>query len=296
MVAEPTYSLDSYVLELTKEILLTSLLQLQYKKELTYETFYLILSVVLKKHQKKKSSEAVTSKKTELLLSIDAKAKQIYSLINPEDVTDVYKSLTQSSLLLNDYVKVPSNKLFKFGVRYQFKKQYYYNYSVPFILNVGGQKDVLLFSTIGIPKLEAFLEPDINIVVWVLKRKYPNLIFRNLIIYDLLTLQRTVVNFNSMIGDEMRIEFFTRLFQIDTISVDKRYGENCEDCPEKTNCTLMMFRKTDADKVFNRYTAEVEKLGRKLTKKEKTEILKKTLADRCTPQYYLNKWGKDVFE
>ena len=56
MTTEPTYGLDTYEIEIIQEILLTSMLQLQYKKELTYKSFYLILTVILKKHKQTKIS------------------------------------------------------------------------------------------------------------------------------------------------------------------------------------------------------------------------------------------------
>ena len=104
------------------------------------------------------------------------------------------------------------------------------------------------------------------------------------------------MNFESLRGDELRIEIFTRLFQMDTMSVDKRYGKNCELCPEKTNCHLLLFKQEDIDFVFNKMEAKAENLKRPLTKKEKTAVLNKELKTRNEPQYFLNKWGKDIFE
>ena len=182
----------------------------------------------------------VTNKKW-ILAEIEKDLKKIYDLINPEDVTNIVKRQTLFKYNLNNTLGNVRKKIFKLGKRYTFKRVYEYFVEYQLIQFVDGQHNLIKITHSGIPERDFYFDTDLSITVDALRRNYRNKVFNKIIIYDTVSLKRTVVPFTAIYGTELKENMFNALFTTDTNGMHKSFGAHCEQCNQKSICYASLF-------------------------------------------------------
>jgi hypothetical protein len=73
------------------------------------------------------------------------------------------------------------------------------------------------------------------------RRNYRNKVFNKIIIYDTVSLKRTVIPFTAIYGTELKENMFNALFTTDTNGMHKSFGAHCEQCNQKSICYASLF-------------------------------------------------------
>lgn len=273
---------EAYKNELILKILKISILTLDKNGTLNYKDFENILKVELKEAWKKKENQLLESKqqsnssltiKEKIITNIEENlAQQIFDLITPRDFENIKKKLLSDFKELNKIIEKPSNSFSILGTNYKLKKKYFYNYDIPFITEESGQHTLVTFTESGIPNVFEEFDFDLAITLWVAKELFPNYIFKDIIVYDIKTLKRTVLNIN-----EIRIEFlledlFKRFVMIDSGMQFKNFGEHCEECMNNSACYSTLIKDDIFTKIFN---SKIK--GKNLDELKKQKVLRDTM-------------------
>lgn len=253
-------SKEVYKYDLILRILKISILTLDATNSLTYIDFEQILKAELKEAWKRKENQYLESKpqnnsaltnKEKIITEIEEDLAQgIYDIIEPRDFENISKKMLSDFKELNKIIEKPSGSYSILGTNYKLKKKYFYRYEIPFITNESGQHTLIKFTTSGIPNVFEELDFDLAISLWIAKELFPNYIFKDIIVYDIKTLKRTVLNVN-----EIRIEFliedlFKRFVMIDSGMQFKNFGEHCAECMNNSACYSTMIKSDVFTKIF----------------------------------------------
>ena len=244
------FGLEGFRETTIKQIITVALLTLEKEKSLSFASFELLSKSILKDLLNSKKIEndilkefkyaGVTNKKW-ILAEIEKDLKKIYDLINPEDVTNIVKRQTLFKYNLNNTLGNVRKKIFKLGKRYTFKRVYEYFVEYQLIQFVDGQHNLIKITHSGIPERDFYFDTDLSITVDALRRNYKNKVFNKIIIYDTVSLKRTVVPFTAIYGTELKENMFNALFTTDTNGMHKSFGAHCEQCNQKSICYASLF-------------------------------------------------------
>ena len=244
------FGLEGFKETIIKQIITVALLTLEKEKELSFYSFELLAKSILKDilNSKKIENDILkefkyvgTTNKKWILAQIEKDLQKIYDIINPLDVENVIKRETLFKINLNDSMSGVRKKIFKLGKRYSFKRIYEYFVEYQLIQLIDGQHNLIKITHSGIPERDFYFDTDLSITVDALRKNYKNKVFNKIIIYDTVSLKRTVIPFTAIYGTELKENIFTALFIADTNSMHKSFGEHCEHCNQKSICYASLF-------------------------------------------------------
>ena len=244
------FGLEGFRETTIKQIITVALLTLEKEKNLSFASFELLAKSILKDilNSKKIENDILkefkyvgTTNKKWILAQIEKDLKKIYDLINPEDVMNIVKRQTLFKYDLNNALSGVRKKIFKLGKRYSFKRIYEYFVEYQLIQLIDGQHNLIKITHSGIPERDFYFDTDLSITVDALRKNYKNKVFNKIIIYDTVSLKRTVIPFTTIYGTELKENIFTALFIADTNSMHKSFGDHCEHCNQKSICYASLF-------------------------------------------------------
>lgn len=247
-IAKTDYTDSYYKRIIIQKIMMTTLLYIKEKKEISYSNFVLISKSILKDFLEKKENDylespygknkTITNKKI-LLSQVEDNLKSIFNCIVQEDCLNIKDGNLEDFIELNYYVKERIDTKFKFGTCMNFMNTYGYKIELPFIsIDDNNELNIIYF----INDIDYYNPPntsiELSLVSFYLSEYYKDYIVKNFILYDTTSLKRIVFPIYSLYEISILDELFRILVLLEYKNVTKSRGVNCKDCLNSSVCVL----------------------------------------------------------
>lgn len=260
---------EFFRLEIVKEIIITALLWIKEKKELTYKDFVIFSKIILKKYLNARINDSFLEIKINnktrrdfIIAGIEDDLYNIFQMIDFTDAVDIVNGNVEDVLDLEEHmepIRVAKKKFYK---QWTFKRAFYYKGKIPLILKSDNHYSLIMFC--NNKYLAENPECDISICLKILlfKKSFPDAPINNIIVYDTENNKRYIFKYFVNYERNSLENLFNILFMLDCSTHIKTHGNHCYTCLNRGICYLSNLNPKDRFELYKSNKDSVNHVGK----------------------------------